>query len=148
MSNPSSLKPFQPGDDPRRNTKGRPKGSKNMKNLLLKEIRKSITLEDGTKMKMDELIVRRIVDIALFDPKGDRRLSAIKFIWEQIDGKAKATAELPTYRDWTPDPVAKRELFQKVGLEIDEKTNQEAEKELKRREEATRSAPPPIELNI
>ena len=41
MANPKTLKPFKKGEDPRRNIKGRPKGSKNFKTLFeiaLKEI--------------------------------------------------------------------------------------------------------------
>lgn len=82
MSNIESLKPFKSGYDPRRNLKGRPKGSGNvrkaLKNLLEKEVGKG---ENTTKIK--NLLLEKIIDKAVV--KGD--MKAIKLIWEYLDGK-------------------------------------------------------------
>lgn len=116
MSNPSSLKPFQSGPDPRRNTKGRPKGSSNMKKLLMKELQKELGIIDGKKIKGDELLVRRLVDIALNDPKVERKMWAMKFIWEKIDGKERAQTSTSQYKEWQLDEDRKDELMKLIGL--------------------------------
>ena len=59
MGNIKTLKPFQSGPDPRRNTKGRPKGSKNWRTLLMRVLGKKIVI-DGRKIRIDELMVERL----------------------------------------------------------------------------------------
>lgn len=81
MSNPASLKPFQKGDDPRRNMNGRPVGSRNFKTVLMEALEKEVNVGKGKK-KLDELLADKIVKMAL---DGDQRI--IKLIWEYRDGK-------------------------------------------------------------
>jgi hypothetical protein len=79
MANPSSLKPFQKGDDPRRNTKGRPKGSKNMSTLIKEALQRKVS--DGKSLEdhlVDTIIHKAVV-------KGD--FSTIKLLWAYLDGK-------------------------------------------------------------
>ena len=61
MSNPSSLKPFQKGHDPRRNIKGRIASSESdhFKALLMKYLNKVVDV-DGTKKTMMELLAERV----------------------------------------------------------------------------------------
>ncbi len=85
MSNLRTLKPFRKGDDPRRNTKGRPKGSFTELNSLTKAIIKEIDREvdlGGEKITVQELIIRKIVQKAL---RGDVR--AVEFLWNRTEGK-------------------------------------------------------------
>lgn len=81
MSNPASLKPFQKGDDPRRNMNGRPVGSRNFKTVLMEALEKEVNVGKDKK-KLDELLADKIVKMAL---DGDQRI--IKLIWEYRDGK-------------------------------------------------------------
>src|ERR1700722_6073190 len=81
MSNPASLKPFQKGDDPRRNMNGRPPGSRNLKGALMDKLQQEVSV-GGDKKKLEDLLADKIVKMAL---DGDQRM--IKMIWEYRDGK-------------------------------------------------------------
>lgn len=84
MANIQSLKPFQPGHDPRRNLNGRPKGSGNVATTIKRLLEKEV----GTgpdKKKMMDLLIDRILHEAIV--KGDRKM--IRLIWEYMDGKPK-----------------------------------------------------------
>ena len=119
MSNLATLKPFQPGPDPRRNTKGRPKGSSNLKKLLLKELKKDVEFEGG-KMKLEDVLVRKLVNMALTDKNTNRKLEAIKYIINVIDGKPKATADLPAHEDWHITPERRAEVLKMIGIQQDD----------------------------
>lgn len=83
MSNLETLKPFQSGDDPRRNLNGRPKGSKNKQSEIMEMLNREIS--DGeNKTTVKELLVEVIIKKAL---KGDHAM--IKLIWEHCDGKPR-----------------------------------------------------------
>jgi Family of unknown function (DUF5681) len=83
MSNLETLKPFQSGDDPRRNLNGRPKGSKNKHSELMKMLQKKVG--DGKdKTTVMDLLIETIIKKAL---KGDHAM--IKLIWEHCDGKPR-----------------------------------------------------------
>lgn len=81
MSNPNTLKPFRSGYDPRRNLKGRPVGSKNMKTIIMEVLEQQVG-EGKNRKTLEKLLVERIIQLAL---KGDRQM--IKMIWEYRDGK-------------------------------------------------------------
>lgn len=96
MSNIASLKPFQSGHDPRRNTKGRPKGSGNISNTVKKLLKKEIG-EGKNKKKIEELLIESILKKAL---KGD--IAMIKLIWEYSDGKPARQKSEPYWdQDYT-----------------------------------------------
>lgn len=46
MSNIKTLKPFQSGYDPRRNTKGRPKGSKNVRTVIMEILKERFSFKE------------------------------------------------------------------------------------------------------
>jgi hypothetical protein len=83
MANIESLKPFQSGYDPRRNTKGRPKGSGNISTTVKKLLKKQV-LVGGKQIALEKLLVESIVQKAL---RGDKGM--IKLIWEYSDGKPR-----------------------------------------------------------
>lgn len=61
MANIKTLKPFQKGHDPRRNTKGRPKGSmSSFSKILEQELKKKVTFM-GQEVTVEEAIVIRII---------------------------------------------------------------------------------------
>jgi len=73
-------KPFEKGDDPRRNLEGRPKGSGLS---ITTEIKKKLEqCPDGQKATYLQLLINRIVKQAIQD--GDQQM--IKQIWNYIDG--------------------------------------------------------------
>lgn len=82
MSNIESLKPFQPGHDPRRNMNGRPKGSGNVRNVLIKLLEREVG-EGEDKTTMQTLLLEKILNKAIV--KGDNAM--IRLIWEYLDGK-------------------------------------------------------------
>jgi hypothetical protein len=90
MGNIKTLKPFQSGHDPRRNTKGRPKGSKNWRTIFMKVLGKEIEV-NGRKIRVDQAIVERVVRMAA---KGN--LKAMSMVIDRVDGKVPETVEVPT----------------------------------------------------
>ncbi len=64
MANIQSLKPFQSGHDPRRNTNGRPKGSANISTILKEMLKRKVaTGEDFTtleKVFIDTIIKKAV----------------------------------------------------------------------------------------
>lgn len=81
MGNIKTLKPFQSGYDPRRNTKGRPKGSRNMRTVLM-EILKEKILFQGTMTRKDVIMVKRILRKA-----ANGNLKAAEIVMNRIDGR-------------------------------------------------------------
>lgn len=81
MANPASLKPFQKGDDPRRNLKGRPVGSISLKNAILEKIEEEVSV-GGDRKKIVDLIADKVIKMAL-----DGDFQMIKLIWAYRDGK-------------------------------------------------------------
>ncbi len=116
----------------------------------MKEIEKEIKTLDGETMKVGDAIVRRLVEMALYDRDKAKRFATMKFIWEKIDGKDRPTMNLPRYENYQTDPVRKMELMQLIGLKADEETKQAAEEEIKygHQQAAKRSKRPPIQSDI
>jgi len=111
MGNIKTLKPFQSGPDPRRNTKGRPKGSKNWRTLFMKILGKEI-LVGGKKIRVDEAIVQQLVRKAA---KGNLR--AAEMVIDRVDGKVPETVEIsvpsmpPEEIVWTEQELADHEKY-------------------------------------
>ncbi len=83
MSNIKTLKPFQSGPDPRRNTKGRPKGSRNVRTVI-KEILKEKILFNGKMTRKDKVIVMQLLRKA-----GKGNLKAADMVIDRVDGKSR-----------------------------------------------------------
>lgn len=81
MGNTKTLKPFQSGPDPRRNTKGRPKGSRNVRTVLMEMLKEKIRF-NGKMTRKDVVIVRQLVRKAA---KGN--LKAADMVMDRVDGK-------------------------------------------------------------
>jgi len=83
MSNPQTLKPFKSGYDPRRNTKGRPKGQQDF-NTMIREVLKQKVKIGGKMRTYEELIWERLViEVAKGNPK------MTKLFYDHMYGKAK-----------------------------------------------------------
>ncbi len=81
MGNIKTLKPFQSGPDPRRNTRGRPKGSRNVRTVLMEMLKEKIRF-NGKLTRKDVVIVRQLVRKAA---KGN--LKAADMVMDRVDGK-------------------------------------------------------------
>lgn len=90
MGNIKTLKPFQSGYDPRRNTKGRPKGSRNVRTVIM-EILKEKVYFNGKMARKDKAIVMQLVWKAA---KGN--LKAMSMVIDQVDGKVPDEFVVPT----------------------------------------------------
>lgn len=83
MANIKTLKPFQKGHDPRRNTKGRPKGNvSSFQKILDRELAREVDIGNGRKATVETIIMMRLISDA---HKG--KLSAIKLLFNYSYGK-------------------------------------------------------------
>lgn len=64
MANLKTLKPFGKGHDPRRNTKGRPKGKVSSLDQVLEEALKAKVFAYGVEMANEEAIMMRLISDA------------------------------------------------------------------------------------
>lgn len=90
MSNLATLKPFQKGHDPRRNTKGRIISAKSLgfRDLLIKYGNEKIKLQDGREVTKYEFLAGLLVDKAV---SGNVR--ALKILFDRVEGKAPKGAK-------------------------------------------------------
>lgn len=91
MSNIHTLKPFKSGDDPRRNTTGRPKGAKNhstLDRLIIKHLNKKVKV-NGVEMIMLDVIAERLIDDAAHG-----KYRALKLLLDRTEGKVKTAAQM------------------------------------------------------
>ena len=79
--------PFKPGD-PRINRNGRPKKGKTLTDILEKHLRRRRFDDDEKRRSAKELLAKQVIDLAL---AGD--LTAIKYIFDRIDGKPTETVD-------------------------------------------------------
>lgn len=91
MANIKSLKPFQPGYDPRRNTNGRPKGSHNISTTLKMMLKRQVASGEGFTT-LEKKFVDTIINKAV---KGDTKM--IRLVWEMCDGKPRRQRRRPYY---------------------------------------------------
>jgi hypothetical protein len=82
MANTASLKPFQKGDDPRRNTNGRPKGSKNFSTLVKEALQKKTNNPEDRK-----ILEEHLADVIIHKATVKADFQMIKLIWAYLDGK-------------------------------------------------------------
>jgi hypothetical protein len=99
MGNIKTLKPFQSGPDPRRNTKGRPKGSRNVRTVIM-EVLKEKVLFNGKMTRKDKVIVMQLLRKAA---KGN--LKAAEIVIDRVDGKVPDEFVVPTPPAPKPDDV-------------------------------------------
>ncbi len=81
MGNIKTLKPFQSGYDSRRNTKGRPKGSRNVRTVVMEMLKEKV-LFNGKMTRKDKVIVMQLLHKAA---KGN--LKAAEMVMDRVDGK-------------------------------------------------------------
>lgn len=81
MGNIKTLKPFQSVPDPRRNTKGRPKGSRNVRTVVMEMLKEKIRF-NGKLTRKDVVIVKQLVRKAARD-----NLKAAGMVMDRVDGK-------------------------------------------------------------
>lgn len=82
MANPATLKPFGKGHDPRRNLKGRPKGSvSSFKKILERELKKE-SLVNGKLIPTEEALTMRLIEDAR---KG--KPAAVNLLFKYLYGK-------------------------------------------------------------
>lgn len=112
MGNIKTLKPFQSGPDPRRNTKGRPKGSRNVRTVLM-EILKEKVLFEGKMTRKDVIIVKQLLKKAA---RGN--LQAVEMVMDRVDGKVPEEivvpappAPKPEEMAWTAEELADHEKY-------------------------------------
>jgi hypothetical protein len=92
MGNIKTLKPFQSGPDPRRNTNRRPKGSRNVRTVLM-EVLKQKVMVNGEEMTVSEAIVLQVAKKAA---RGNLR--ATQIVMDRVDGRVPKTVEIPVPR--------------------------------------------------
>jgi hypothetical protein len=132
MSNLKTLKPFGKGYDPRRNTKGRPVGSKSLSTELRELMEQKVNKTSDTTHA--DLMIKRLLHKAAV--KGDVR--AMIFIWHIIDGKPKvrkqeAPPQNPSVMDYENRKLTEEEQeYKQLQDEYLDKINRAAKKWLRR----------------
>lgn len=99
MANIQSLKPFQPGHDPRRNTNGRPRGSRNISTTLKEMLKRKVATGEGFTT-LEKIFIDKIIDKAV---KGDTKM--IRLVWEMCDGKPRRQKSTPPSRRPLPSSL-------------------------------------------
>lgn len=79
MSNPHPVSSFKKGEDPRRNLKGAPKGSRHLSTLLKEALLK---IADGHSESYDILLVKKVMKMAIVE--GNETM--IRLCWNYLDG--------------------------------------------------------------
>ncbi len=85
MGNIKTLKPFQKGEDPRRNTKGRPKILGSFRERLREEVNNTKIIVNGEETDLDTALIMRVIS----DARAGKNW-AIKFLFDYLYGKPKA----------------------------------------------------------
>jgi hypothetical protein len=111
--------PFVKGDT-RINRKGRPKKGQTLTDILdwaLDQKRKIKNEETGEEksLLLRQMLAQRLIHKAV--DEGD--VSAIKYIFDRLDGKPKETVEVSEKRDDIPDdPEERRALAERIEKEL------------------------------
>ena len=99
MGNIKTLRPFQSGPDPRRNTKGRPKGSRNVRTVVMEILKEKVSF-NGKMTRKDKVIVMQLVRKAA---KGN--LDAAAMVIDRVDGKVPDEFVVPDPSALKPEEV-------------------------------------------
>lgn len=99
MRNIKTLKPFQSGPDPRRNTKGRPKGSRNVRTVIMEILKEKVPF-NGKMTRKDKVIVMQLLRKAA---KGN--LKAAEIVIDRVDGKVPDEFEVPVPPPPKPEEI-------------------------------------------
>jgi len=99
MGNIKTLKPFQSGPDPRRNTKGRPKGSRNVRTVLMEILKEKVRFE-GKMTRKDVIIVKQLLKKAA---RGN--LKAAEIVIDRTDGKVPEEIKIPAPPTPKPEEI-------------------------------------------
>lgn len=99
MGNIKTLKPFQSGPDPRRNAKGRPKGSRNVRTVLMEILKETVRFE-GKMTRKDVVIVKQLLKKAA---RGN--LNAAEIVIDRTDGRVPEEIKIPTPPTPKPEEI-------------------------------------------
>lgn len=97
MANEENLIPFKPGQSG--NPAGRPKGSKNLSTNLREMLEVEIDTLDPVKKIQVKKKIGDVLNLKLIQSALQGNLSALKEIYDRIEGKAKEHVEIETPGD-------------------------------------------------
>jgi len=92
--------PFAKGDDPRRNTEGRPKGARGFTTKVKEALEK---IAEGKDYTYEEAFIKAILKKAIVD----QDTGMMKTIWEQLDGKPLQRMANADGSNLFPEPIMK-----------------------------------------
>jgi hypothetical protein len=105
-------------NDPRINRKGRPKKGQSLTGILDWALDQKTKIKDneiGETMLLRQALVQKLIDKAVND--GD--VTAIKYIFDRLDGKPRETIEMSeTYSGIPEDPSERRILMEQIEKEL------------------------------
>lgn len=104
----SNLVPFQKGDDPRRNLKGRPRRQESIL-ACMKRILQTVGPDDSSPQ---ELMVRKVVDAATATPPN---LAAVRLLVEHCEGSPRQHVALEATGQGWGDSLTADELRDKAA---------------------------------
>jgi len=111
--------PFIKGD-PRINRAGRPKKGQTMTDILSWALDQRKTITDSETGKEKSLLLRHALAEKLISKAiNDGDVSAIKYIYDRIDGRPKENIEMSTKQNEIPDdPDERRRLMEQLEAEL------------------------------
>jgi hypothetical protein len=111
MANIKNLKPFKAGDDPRRNTKGRPKGTLDFRKTYREKVQEKI-LVNGKRMTIEKALMIKLISMAL---KG--KFQAYKLLMNYLYGKPVSFCPRCRNSDERAEKLAERKINIRTDFE-------------------------------
>jgi hypothetical protein len=117
MPNAKNLKPFRPGNDTRRNVKGRPVGAKNRATVLAYWLETTINTENKLTGAIENITIEDAIALALIQKAITGDVAAIREIYDSVHGKVTEKQEISNVE--APRMVAIRIIDTSQNKEVD-----------------------------
>ena len=125
MSNLKNLKPFKKGEDTRRNTKGRPKGTSDIRERFQEIVNNQKVRLNGKEIPLEQFLMMRIINEAR-----SGKLWAIKLFMDYTYGKPKSIC--PRCEQRHSEEYEERENYERRVKEAEEDIRKNEDKWFKK----------------
>lgn len=113
-------RPFKKGHDARRNTSGRPRGSKNLTTLVMETLRnKRYKIKSPVTGEIEEIDgLQAFAEAVLENAIKKKDRESLRMIWEYADGKPQQKTDLSVGgpKGYEVDPETERRYLEQFGF--------------------------------